>query len=53
LPPQLDMNKAKSIGLWLIVSLSRQLGGDAQYVYDNGSRFTITFKDTVARKDID
>ncbi|HTA28593.1 MAG TPA: histidine kinase dimerization/phosphoacceptor domain -containing protein, partial [Bacteroidia bacterium] len=53
LPPDFDMNKAHSVGLWLVVSLSKQLGGEAKYEYENGSKFSIYFKDTPARKDID
>ncbi len=53
LPLGFDIYKAKSVGLWLIVSLSRQLGGEAYYEFENGSKFTITFKDTAARKNID
>jgi len=50
LPKDFDLSTASSIGLRLIRRLSRQLYGTSTYEYKNGSRFIITFKDTLGRK---
>ncbi|MBI9059944.1 MAG: hypothetical protein JEZ01_19420 [Labilibaculum sp.] len=52
LPEDYNFNKSKSLGLKLVRRLSKQLYGKAEYTYDNGSVFTIYFKDTDARKEI-
>jgi two-component sensor histidine kinase/ligand-binding sensor domain-containing protein len=41
---------AETLGLRLIKGLAAQLYGEASYVYNNGSQFTIYFKDTEARR---
>ncbi len=45
-----DFDTTNSLGLKLIRGLSKQLHGKATYKYENGSVFTIKFKDLVARK---
>jgi two-component sensor histidine kinase/tetratricopeptide (TPR) repeat protein len=50
LPKDFDLSTASSIGLRLVRRLSRQLYGTSDYEYKNGSRFIITFKDTLSRK---
>ena len=52
LPSDFDMSRAKSLGLRLVRRLSKQLYGKTVYEYTNGARFIISFKDTIARKDI-
>jgi len=52
LPEDFELKKAKSLGLKLVRRLSRQLYGSATYVFDNGSCFSIRFKDTVHRKEV-
>ncbi|MGZ2368464.1 tetratricopeptide repeat-containing sensor histidine kinase [Ancylomarina sp. YFZ004] len=52
LPEGYNFDKSKSLGLRLVRRLSKQLYGKAEYTYDNGSVFTIYFKDTVARREI-
>lgn len=47
-----DWKKTKSIGLRLVRRLSKQLYGNLDYQYQDGSSFIITFKDTVTRKEI-
>jgi len=51
LPKDFDLSTASSIGLRLVRRLSRQLYGTSTYKYKNGSRFIITFKDTLSRKE--
>jgi len=43
LPKGLVWNKTDSLGLRLIRRLSRQIGGDASYIYNEGAIFTIRF----------
>jgi two-component sensor histidine kinase/ligand-binding sensor domain-containing protein len=45
----IDFDTASSLGLDLIKGLSGQIDGNATYVYENGSVFTIFFKDFEAR----
>jgi two-component sensor histidine kinase/ligand-binding sensor domain-containing protein len=45
-----DFNTAHTLGLRLIRGLAAQLYGEATYHYSNGSVFTITLKDSTARK---
>lgn len=45
----IDFDTATSLGLDLIKGLSGQIDGNATYVYENGSVFTIFFKDFEAR----
>ena len=52
LPPDFNFAKAKSLGLRLVRRLSRQLYGSAVYSFEDGAVFTITFKDTLARKSV-
>ncbi len=47
------LDKAKSLGLRLVRRLSSQLYGASTYTYENGAVFTISFKDTLARKDVE
>ncbi len=51
LKQEIDFNTATSLGLKLIRGLSKQLHGKAKYTFENGSVFTIKFKDSVARKE--
>ena len=50
LPQDFDLTKAKSLGLRLVRRLSKQLYGSAEYYYEQGSKFIITFTDTLERK---
>ena len=52
LPDDYNFEKSKSLGLKLVRRLSKQLYGKAEYTFDNGSVFTIFFKDTETRKEI-
>jgi two-component sensor histidine kinase len=45
----IDFDTATSLGLDLIKGLSGQIDGKATYAYENGSVFTIFFKDLEAR----
>jgi len=45
-----SFDTAGTLGLRLIKGLAEQLYGEATYQYNNGSVFTISFKDTAARK---
>ena len=45
----IDFETATSLGLDLIKGLSNQINGNATYAYENGSVFTIFFKDFKAR----
>jgi two-component system, sensor histidine kinase PdtaS len=49
LPFDFDFQGVKSSGLRLVKRLSRQLLGDTKYHYENGSVFSVQFKDTIAR----
>ena len=50
LPEDFDFKKAKSLGLRLVRRLAKQLYGEVNYQWDNGSQFTIQFSDTILRK---
>ena len=50
LPENFEINKARSLGLRLINSLARQLGGKLSYNTADDSHFHIVFKDSEARK---
>ncbi|MBL4709347.1 MAG: tetratricopeptide repeat protein [Flavobacteriales bacterium] len=50
LAPDFELKKAKSLGLRLVHRLSRQLYGKVDYLYDQGAKFEIIFKDTQQRK---
>ncbi len=52
LPAGFEWRKARSLGLRLVRRLSKQLFGKATYAYNNGSQFSIEFKDTTTRKSI-
>ncbi|KYG71140.1 two-component sensor histidine kinase [Roseivirga ehrenbergii] len=52
LPQDFDFTKAKSLGLRLVRRLSKQLYGSAEYYYEQGSKFIITFTDTLERKSV-
>ena len=45
----IDFETATSLGLDLIKGLSNQINGNATYKFENGSVFTILFKDFKAR----
>jgi two-component sensor histidine kinase len=45
-----DFENAKTLGINLIGGLAKQLSGKAEYVFENGSTFVITFKDSSIRK---
>lgn len=49
LPAGFDIAKTKSLGMRLIWDLTKQMGGNMQYAFEHGSRFTITFYDKAAR----
>jgi len=46
-----DFETSTSLGLKLIRGLAKQLYGTASYRFENGSVFTILFKDLEARND--
>jgi len=46
LPVAFNISKTKSLGLRLVRRLAKQLYGTFEYRYDNGSTFSIIFKDT-------
>lgn len=50
LPQDFDITRVKSLGLRLVRRLSKQLYGSAEYYYEQGSKFIITFTDTLERK---
>ena len=50
LPKELDLSRAKSLGLRLVRRLAQQLHGSVSYTFDNGSIFSVSFKDTAARE---
>lgn len=52
LPQDFDLSKTKSLGLRLVRRLSKQLYGSAEYYYEQGSKFIITFTDTLERRSI-
>ena len=49
----IDLNKTKSIGLKLVKSLAKQLHGKAEFENENGTKFTISFKETFERELLD
>jgi len=51
IPENIDIKKTKSLGLLLAGRLTKQLHGKFQYSYKNESVFSITFKDTLQRKE--
>jgi two-component sensor histidine kinase len=51
LKKEIDFDTATSLGLDLIKGLSVQIDGKATYAYENGSVFTIFFKDFKARNE--
>lgn len=51
LPPDLNISKTKSLGLRLVQRLTRQLHGTFNYTMSSGSVISITFKDTIQRKE--
>jgi len=50
LPPDFNMDTAKSLGIRLVNRLSEQLDGKVTYHYDQGSVFEVLLKDTETRK---
>lgn len=50
--PNFDIGKAKSLGLRLVRRLSKQLQGGVSYANEGGAVFTVFFKDTSARAEI-
>lgn len=53
LPADLDIKSAKSLGLRLARRLAKQLQGTFNYNFQNGSTFSITFEDSIQRKEAD
>ncbi|MBL4709850.1 MAG: hypothetical protein JKY48_15565 [Flavobacteriales bacterium] len=53
MPSDFDLPKAKSLGLRLVKSLSKQLHGGVSYFNDNGAVFKVAFKNTSARALVD
>jgi len=49
LKKEINFETATSLGLELIKGLSKQIDGNATYTYENGSVFTILFRDFEAR----
>ncbi len=52
IPESFDFNKSNSLGLKLIRQLSRQLHGNIEYKYENGSNFELNFLDMATRNKI-
>ncbi len=52
LPANIEMEKVNTLGLRLVNILSKQLKGKVNYSYDNGSKFVISFIDTLKRREI-
>ena len=52
LPAEFNIAKTKSLGLRLVRRLAKQLYGTFEYNYDNGSTFSIIFKDTFQIEEI-
>ncbi len=50
LSEELHFNNAQTLGLELIRGLAKQLHGKASYQYREGSEFTISFRDSITRK---
>jgi two-component sensor histidine kinase len=53
LPADLDLRKARTLGIQLINDLSRQIGGKVTYENRNGAAFTINFTNRNMRKNED
>jgi len=49
MPEGFEISKSRSLGLRLIKRLSKQIGGSVEYIYENGSKFIISFKNSEAR----
>lgn len=49
MPEGFDISTARSLGLRLVKSLSKQLHGNVQYSNDGGTLFSVLFKNTAAR----
>lgn len=43
LPEEFDLNNSKNLGLRLVRTLTKQLSGELEYIFDNGSKFSLTF----------
>lgn len=52
LPQGTSFNSASTLGLRMVRRLAVQLMGKVTYTFDNGSSFTIRFKDHIARKQV-
>lgn len=52
LPDDFDIKKSTSLGLKLVNRLSKQLYGKTKYSFDQGAVFSVTFKDTLQRKEV-
>lgn len=50
IPHQLDFRKTKSLGLQLVNSLTKQIDGEISLDRENGTKFTIKFKETQFNK---
>lgn len=46
----IDPATARSIGMWLIMRLSKQIGGETQYAFKEGSEFKVTFVSSINYK---
>jgi two-component sensor histidine kinase len=53
LPENFDLIRASTLGMQLINDLSRQIGGNVKYEYNNGASFIITFTNRNLRKNQD
>lgn len=53
LPEDYNWTNIKSLGLFLIRRLTKQLQGHLNYYYDDGAVFEINFKDTIRRNNVD
>jgi two-component sensor histidine kinase len=53
LPEHVNIRNGKSLGLRLINMISKQLGGELNYRYDDGAVFEVSFKDNKLRSKIE
>ncbi len=53
LPAEIEIAKSETMGLRLVRRLAKQLHGKAEYSYNNGAQFLISFKETYLRTLVD
>lgn len=53
IPEGINIAKSKSLGMRLVRRLSKQLGGEMHYSFQNGAEFRVVFRDTQSRMEED